>query len=141
MEVAEKVRVKGLGQYQKHGVYSVRDQVEAALEKADRSLLMELEEELSSHEGIDAQLRRRAVMGVIMCTKIEQHIEAEMESGASLQDIPILKAWPAFQNAAGRALRAAKDTLPKNGGSQYGAELEHIRKVTRDEAEADANED
>ena len=134
MEIAEKVRVKGLGKYQRHGVYSIRDRGEAALEAPDRSLLMELEEELSSHEGINAQLRRRAALGIIMVTKIEQYIETEIESGVPPQDIPILGKWPAFQNAAGRALRAAKDTLPKGDRNMYGAELERIREVVEEHA-------
>ena len=129
MEIAEKVTVKGLGRHQRHGVYSVRDQGEAALEKADRSLLMELEDQLASPDGIDELLRRRAALGIIMVTKVEQYVEAQIDSGVPLQDIPILKAWPAFQNAAGRALKAARDALPKGDRSGYGAELEHIEKV------------
>lgn len=134
LEIAEKVRVKGLGKYQKHGVYSIRDQGEAALEASDRSLLMELEEELSSHDGIDTQFRRRAALGIIMVTKIEQYIEEQIESGVPPQDIPILGKWPAFQNACGRALKAAKDTLPKGDRNRYGAELERIREVVEDHA-------
>lgn len=129
MELAEEVRIKGLGQHQKHGVYSIRDQGEAALEAPDRSLLMELEEQLATREGIDALLRRRAALAVVMVTKVEQYAQAQIEEGVPLQDIVILGRWPAFQNAAGRALKAAKDTLPKNGGNRYGAELEHIEKV------------
>lgn len=137
MEIAEKVKVKGLGQYQKHGVYSIRDQGEAALEEADRSLLMELEEQLASREGIDEQLRRRAALAVIMVTKIEQYVEAQVDSDVPLQEIAILGRWPAFQNAAGRALKAAKETLPKNDRKKYGAELDHIKKVVSGEVETD----
>jgi hypothetical protein len=129
LNIAEKVRVKGLGRYQKHGVYSIRDRGADALEKADRSLLMELEEQLASREGIDALLRRRAALAVIMVTKVEQYAEAQIEEGAPLESIVILGRWPAFQNAAGRALRAAKDTLPKGDRNKYGAELERIRRA------------
>lgn len=137
MEIAEKVRVKGLGKYQKHGVYSIRDQGEAALEKADRSLLMELEEKLATREGIESQLRRRAALAVIMVTKIEQYVEAQIDSGKPLHNIPILKAWPAFQNTAGRALKAARETLPNNDRSIYGDELARISRVVDGEVETE----
>lgn len=145
MEIAEKVRVKGLGKYQKHGVYSIRDHGEAALEKADRSLLMELEEQLASREGIDALLRRRAALAVIMVTKVEQYAETQIEEGVPLESIVILGRWPAFQNAAGRALKAAKDTLPKGDRSKHGAEWERIRRAvdggeTKEEGTPDAAE-
>jgi len=118
-----------LGTPRTHGVYAIQDRGDRALEGADRSLLMELEDRLGSPEGIGELQRRRAALALIMVGKIEQHVESEVASGTPIQDIPILKAWPAFQNAAGRALKAAKDTLPKNGGNKRNAELEHIRKV------------
>lgn len=89
-----------------HGVYSKDVTPER------RSARMELSEQLETRDGVREALKDMALDTLTMARAAQSYCIKRYGDGAHLDDIPLLRALPAFWNAAGRALKAYLDALP-----------------------------
>lgn len=105
-----------------HGAYSKQ------LEPAKRGRLAELAEQAGSREGLLDLLTDRAVRAVMMCEVLESYVITQKQSGISLDQIPSLKALPAFYNTAHRMISSLLQLQPAEQPGQS-AELKHILEV------------
>ncbi len=107
-----------------HGAFS-----KAASEQPERrGRLAELSEQVENREGLIDLLEDRAVRAVMICEVIESYVITQKQSGIRLDDIPVLKALPAFMNTAQRAINSLLDRLPTANSGQS-EELKHILEV------------
>ena len=106
-----------------HGAYSKQ------LQPVARSRLVELEEQAGSREGLVELLTARTAKAILLCEVIESYVVEQKQRGVSLEDMPILKALPAFMNTAQRAISTLAQLQPGSNGQQQSAELQHILEV------------
>ena len=124
----------------KHGVYSLEERGEAAMTTEQRQTFSEIKASLEAPEGIVTALRERVAMGLVVVGVIERYAEEQHIAGKTPDDIPILKAWPAFQNSVIRALKQLMDTMPDDRDRAEFAELvgemtERVEKSNADTGE------
>lgn len=116
-----------------HRVYEFRDRGPVALEPAKRASLAALEERLHTRTGVVESMVQQVSKAVVMMDIAIDHIQLEREAGKSLNDIPLAKALPAFNNSAVRALRTLYDILPDGTGVISAEEvLSSYRRVDSD---------
>jgi len=101
-----------MGRKPTHGVYYLRDNGFKVLSKEERELALEIVEELKTPAGVSDAIRYQASMNVILCRMIENWIQSEVASGVPMEEISLLKSYPAFSNSALRSLKAAGEHIP-----------------------------
>lgn len=119
----------------KHGVDAFQARGEAAMTPEQRQTLREIEADLETSEGLITHLRKRVAMGLVIVSVIETYAKDQVNDGATPDQIPILKAWPAFQNSTIRALKQLMDTLPKAERDSYSEALQRINRVIDEQIE------
>ena len=102
--VSDKVKEQRAQASRKHGVYSIRDQGQAAMDAPQRGMYAELQDRLSDRAGIVDVLKEQAANSVIICRVATDYIARQRKLGVDLDEIPLLRAIPAFQNSAARLL-------------------------------------
>lgn len=90
----------------KHGAYALKAQGARALDRKGKRGLRTQRRELLQPGGVREALATRAALALAMVGVLEGYIAREVEAGTELADIPVVRVWPAYQNAAGRALKA-----------------------------------
>jgi hypothetical protein len=112
----------------KHGVYSIRDHGDRVMTPAQRSVKAELLEQLDTREGAIAALKDQAIETFILAGVAQAYVVQQHEAGVPLDDIPLLRALPAFWNSANRALKSYIDVIP-GAPAARSAELDRIDKI------------
>lgn len=122
-----------------HGARAIQSRGEAAMTPEQRQTFQEIKASLEAPQGIVAALRERVAMGLVVVGVIERYAEEQNIAGKTPDDIPILKAWPAFQNSVIRALKQLMDTMPEDRDRASYAEL--VGEMTNRVDKASAGED
>lgn len=92
----------------KHGIYG------KAMTPERLSLRQELSEQLETRDGVLAALKDQVINTVTLAQVAQSYVVTKQHQGAELDDIPLLRALPAFWNSAGRALKAYLEAMPKD---------------------------
>ena len=111
----------------KHGVYSVRDRGQEAMTTPQRSRLQEIKEQLETRQGVKDMMQERTSHAVLLVELASAYVAGLHRAGVPLDEIPLLKALPAFMNTAHRQIRDLLDVMPAEMGEN--AELARIREV------------
>ena len=98
----------------KHGVRAFQARGEQALTSTGRSRHSELRELVQSREGIVELLQQRAADAVMVVEMAISYVAKQTQDGHPLADIPVMRALPAYQNSAVRALHTLADMMPKD---------------------------
>lgn len=114
---------KGNGNARTHGIYSLRDHGLEALSENERELAFDIVEELKTAQGISDAIRYQASVNIILCRMIENWVQSEVASGVPMEEISLLKAYPAFSNSALRSLKAAGENIPTDDAPKNVTEL------------------
>lgn len=116
----------------KHGVYAIRDHGEAAMTNEQRSTKQAMLEQITTKEGAEDALRELCVDALILSKVAQSAVIKEHQAGVPLNNIPLARALPAFQNSAARILTAYLSTLDKEAASKCQTLDELLGKVTDD---------
>ena len=95
-----------------HGAYAVQDNGLDALSRDELLELLAVEGALNTADGRRRTLARRVSMGLALLGRIETYVAEQVQAGRSINSIPILKSWPAFQNSTLRAIKTLEDMAP-----------------------------
>ena len=136
MSFTEEDSRKGGQQSKTHGVYSLQARGPEALDADQRQTLRDIQEQLTTPEGVQQALLERVSMGMMVLSVLESYLEEMVNSGTPLDSIPILRSWPAFQNSTVRSLMHLKSMLPKPQHDALADEVEKIKALVRDAEKA-----
>jgi hypothetical protein len=100
-----------------HGAYAFRDRGEDALVPNNRTRLAELREVVQNRQGVLELMQEKCADSILLFEIIQSHVAEEVKKGKSLDNIPSLKALPAFMNSMQRALRDLISLMPSNDGA------------------------
>ena len=128
-------------QSKKHGLFALRDRGEAALDAEGILTLREIEESLTTPEGIVSAMRKRVAMSLMVLGVLESYLEERVNAGATPEGIDIFKSWPAFQNSAMRALAQLLGTMPKAQHDTLAEEVKAIQDLVREHQETVVQDD
>ena len=137
MGYPKSAQIKGGKNRATHGAYAIEERGEAAMTPEQRQTFTEIKASLGAPEGIVEALRERVAMGLVVVGVIERYAEEQNIAGKTPDDIPILKAWPAFQNSVVRALKQLMDTMPPAERDSYQEALQRINAAIDEHAEKD----
>ena len=114
--MSRKITASGIAQRAnanlKHGVYRLRDSGPGSLDAEKRGKYVELQDQLSSRQGVIETLREQACQTMLLAEIAQSYIVEQKQAGKSLDDIALLRSLPAFWNSANRALKTYFDVLP-----------------------------
>ncbi len=123
-----------------HGVYSVRDRGVDAMTLSQRSMYVELKEQLETPDGTLEAIRDLATNSLLLAKIAQSWCIEQHKEGVPLDKIPLLKALPAFLNSASRQLKAYFAMIPKDPlMGAYSAELKKIEQALRKDGKGDGH--
>ena len=113
-DVEQKIEAgrKGGQEGRSHGVYAIKARGKEALDADQRQTLREIEQQLTTPEGVEQALLQRVGMAMVIMGVLERYLKEQVNSGVPLDGITIFRSWPAFQNASVRALALLRSMMP-----------------------------
>lgn len=135
MSYPKQAQRRGGQRSRSHGVYALRDRGPEALDADQRQTLHEIQEMLTTSEGIQQALLERVAMGTMIMSVLEDFIKSQVDAGVPLDAITILRSWPSFQNSCVRALMHLRSMQPKQMADSYAEALDRINRVIDEHAE------
>jgi hypothetical protein len=115
-----------------HGAYAFRDRGEEALQPSNRTRLAELREVVQDRQGVLDLMQEKCADSVLLFEIVQSHIAREIKKGRSLDNIPSVKALPAFMNSMQRALKDLISLMPSNDGA---IDVDKVLKAVKHEKE------
>jgi len=95
-----------------HGVYAIRSHGEKVMTPEQRSARQELSTEIQTKQGAVDTLRDLAVDAIMLSKVAQSYVIEQHEEGKNLDQIPLARALPAFQNSASRILGQYLQYMP-----------------------------
>ena len=109
-ELTREDQVKG-GKQVKHGVDSLQAAPLSEWPEDKRLVATEIAEELRIPELVEEHERQRVARGLVILQTLEAYIAEQVKAGMPLDEMAILKRWPAFQNATMRGLKQVRSRM------------------------------
>ena len=96
----------------KHGAYSIMERGPDGMDAEQRSLFIELQEQLSEHGGVVVALREQTAQALVIAQVAADYVSKQAQTGVPLDEIKLLRALPAFWNSAARMMGQLLAVLP-----------------------------
>jgi hypothetical protein len=106
--VREQHRLAG----KKHGVWGIVYHGTDAMTTEQRSIHLELQEQLAEHSGIIDALREQTAQSILIARVAADYIADQTQKGVPLDEIKLLRSLPAFWNSAARMMAQLLAVLP-----------------------------
>ena len=110
--VTDKVRNGRRLAAQKHGVWGIVRHGTDAMTTEQRSIHLELQEQLAEHSGIIDALREQTAQSILIARVAADYVAEQSQKGIPLDEIKLLRALPAFWNSAARMMAQLLAVLP-----------------------------
>jgi hypothetical protein len=118
----------GFGPAPKHRAQAIMRRGKDALSLAQAAQLSEVSKQLQDRPGVEAAIRQQAALSLVLVNIVATYVETTAADGVPVDEIPVLRALPAFINTSSRLLKQLRAMLPNVADEQL-AELERIREV------------
>ncbi len=82
------------------------------MDAEQRSLFIELQEQLSEHGGVIDALREQTAQALVIARVAADYVSKQAQTGVPLDEIKLLRALPAFWNSAARMMGQLLAVLP-----------------------------